>query len=172
MAVEVRTSGIEGRGTFATTPLAAGDPVLVLTGEEVTLPTVLWRRLRGRLRSVDDLLMLQGHWRYLLPDERSMAVNHSCDPNCGFGTGMMLTALRPIAPGEEITFDYALTAAGTVPWRMSAACLCGTPACRGVIGNVASLPPESYQRYLNAGSVPVHLRIRRRWRVGPWHFGA
>ena len=171
MSVEVRSSGIEGRGTFALQSFAAGDPVLTLTGETVTPAEVVWRLARRQLRSVDDLVMLSDHWRYLLPDHRSLAVNHSCDPNCGFGQGLQLRALRAIREGEEITFDYALTTRGTVPWRMAARCQCGTPGCRGVIGNVASLPPEAYQRYLAAGSVPPQFRIKRRWRIGPWHIG-
>ena len=54
---------------------------------------------------------------------------------------------------------------------MAARCPCGTKGCRDVIGNVASLPRDRYQPYLAAGSVPPAFRIRRRWRIGPWHFG-
>lgn len=39
-------------------------------------------------------------------------VNHSCDPNCGVRLNESgaydLVARRDIAPGEEITFDYAM----------------------------------------------------------------
>lgn len=33
--------------------------------------------------------------------------NHSCEPNAGFRSSIVLEAIRDIKAGEEITFDYA-----------------------------------------------------------------
>lgn len=61
-------------------------------------------------------------------------VNHSCDPNCGFSGQISLVAMRDINPGEEITYDYAMTdylEDGFV-WE-SMECRCGSVCCRKVI---------------------------------------
>lgn len=56
---------------------------------------------------------------------------HSCAPNGSLDVrGRRLVALRPIAPGDCITFDYAMTEK-----RISHpfTCLCGSANCRGRI---------------------------------------
>jgi hypothetical protein len=43
----------------------------------------------------------------LLAPEHLRYINHSCDPNVFFDTARMeICALRPIAPGDEITFTF------------------------------------------------------------------
>jgi D-alanine-D-alanine ligase-like ATP-grasp enzyme len=55
--------------------------------------------------------------------------NHSCDPNTAF-RGLNVVALRDIAPGEELTLDYA----AFYDERMAPfACQCGAKHCRGVV---------------------------------------
>jgi len=59
-------------------------------------------------------------------------INHSCHPNCEVRIerpDIHLVALRDIAAGEEITFDYALIYEET--WQME--CRCGEPSCRRVV---------------------------------------
>ncbi|MGZ6038822.1 MAG: SET domain-containing protein-lysine N-methyltransferase [Phenylobacterium sp.] len=59
-------------------------------------------------------------------------VSHSCDPNCRIQPqGRILVALRPIAAGEPITFDYLTTESRFArPFQ----CQCGAPNCRRRIG--------------------------------------
>lgn len=58
-------------------------------------------------------------------------INHSCDANCGQLDSVTLVAMRDIAAGEQLTFDYAMssTAPGLVVDAFD--CLCGTKTCRG-----------------------------------------
>jgi D-alanine-D-alanine ligase len=56
-------------------------------------------------------------------------INHSCDPNA-WVDGLNLTARREIAPGEQITMDYATFCNESLD---EFACTCGSPDCRGVI---------------------------------------
>jgi len=84
-------------------------------------------------------------------------VNHSCDPNTGLwqeGGHTYLMSLRPIAAGEELFFDYS-TSMVDEPWDMQ--CLCGTAACRGVIGNFLDMPQGVRDRYARAGVLPEHV---------------
>ncbi len=55
--------------------------------------------------------------------------NHSCEPNTGF-QGLNVVALGPIAPGTELTIDYAeLLNEEAEPFE----CRCGATSCRGLV---------------------------------------
>jgi SET domain-containing protein len=76
----------------------------------------------------------------LEPEAPFCYLNHSCRPNCEL-TGRTtwddeaaairhqtwLMALAEIAPGDELTIDYAWPATSAIP------CLCGNSDCRGWI---------------------------------------
>jgi SET domain-containing protein len=71
--------------------------------------------------------------------------NHSCDPNAGVrisGTAAELRSIRDIVPGEEIAFDYSTTL-GEGDFTMP--CRCGSPACRGLIGDGRDLPQPVWE---------------------------
>lgn len=64
-------------------------------------------------------------------------VSHSCGPNCAAvplrSRGRLriaLYTLREVAPGEELTFDYACVSESEREFR-EAICLCGSVGCRG-----------------------------------------
>lgn len=61
--------------------------------------------------------------------EQWKPLNHSCDPNTWL-TGLDLVARRTIAPGEQITIDYATFCNETME---TFPCTCGAPTCRGLI---------------------------------------
>lgn len=65
-------------------------------------------------------------------------LNHACEPNCEvfmwendegevLEPRLFLGTIRPVAPGEELTIDYAWPADSAIP------CGCGLPSCRGWI---------------------------------------
>ncbi len=51
--------------------------------------------------------------------------------------------MRPIANGEQITWDYAMTENND--WFMI--CRCGSPRCRKMITGYRNLPPELREAY-------------------------
>lgn len=61
-------------------------------------------------------------------------INHSCDPNTGIRDndhgGFDFIALREIAPGEELTWDYETSEYISIAVPR---CLCGSANCRKVI---------------------------------------
>ncbi len=121
--LEVRPSGAKGRGVFALEPIQHGQHIIALEGR--LLPTA---------DLTDDLLALQvDHDLWLCSDGSSLddMINHSCDPNAGFLDGQpVLHALRDIAAGEEICWDYS-TSISEPGWTLD--CCCGSPRCRGVV---------------------------------------
>jgi D-alanine-D-alanine ligase len=56
-------------------------------------------------------------------------INHSCDPSAWL-EGLDVIARRDLAPGDEITLDYATFC--TEPLR-AFPCACGAEECRGVV---------------------------------------
>lgn len=89
----------------------------------------------------DDLI-----FAFISPDEIGEidCFNHSCAPNAGFNGHIELVAMRDIAAGEEVTFDYA-TCLTTGFGDMD--CLCGTSNCRGRVTGEDWKLPELQQRY-------------------------
>jgi hypothetical protein len=68
-------------------------------------------------------------------------LNHSCDPNTWF-CGDVLMTRRPVASGEELTYDYATGATG-----FTLACHCETYRCRQLVAGDDWQIPQLQQRY-------------------------
>lgn len=54
-------------------------------------------------------------------------VNHSCEPNTGFGGNVVVVAMRDIEKNEELTIDYAMFEDSP---DFSLECTCNKPNCR------------------------------------------
>jgi hypothetical protein len=74
-------------------------------------------------------------WRFM---------NHSCEPNTRIER-RRVWAIRTIAPGEELTFNY-----NTTEWDMAVPfeCRCGSARCGGVIQGFRHLSPGARARLL------------------------
>ena len=144
-----------GRGLFATHSVQPGQPILVFTGP------VLDHKKIAALGGDSGYTLQIGPEEYLdtLPPARY--ANHSCDPNAGIVNDRVLIALRAIAAGEEVRFDYS-TAMSRDHWTTE--CRCGEPCCRRVILGFHHLPPITQNRYLQLGIVQRFLvdQLRRR----------
>ncbi len=71
---------------------------------------------------------------------------HSCAPNLVFDPmGLEMRATRDIAPGEDLTLDYAVTEDHLA---RQFACACGAPECRGWIMGRRESPTEEGRRVL------------------------
>jgi uncharacterized protein len=137
---EVRASAIDGRGLYATRPLAAGITVATLAGRLVSDEELglLMRDAAASHRYLDTICVDDDTHLILPPGQPVHYGNHSCDPNLWHTGAYTLTTRRDIRPGEELTVDYA-TQTVAPAFRMS--CRCGAPACRKLItGNDWQLP--------------------------------
>jgi hypothetical protein len=124
---------------MATRAIAAGAVICPITGTRTSRPTrwTLQVGVRAHIEA-DPAATLEEQierfpWRFL---------NHSCDPNARIA-GLEVVALRPIEPGEELTFNYNSTEFDMVsPF----ACHCDSSACEGTIRGFAHLPPAEQAR--------------------------
>jgi len=152
--IEVGRSPL-GHGVFATRAFQPGQPILVFNGPVLDYAEVL--SLGG-----EGAYALQiGPGEYMDLTSPGRFANHSCDPNTGILNDRVLIALRPIAAGEEIRFDYSTAMSGD-HWTME--CRCGEPFCRKVILDFHHLPPIAQNRYLQLGIVQRYIvdQVRRR----------
>ena len=143
-----------GLGVFAVRAITPGQRLIEFTGPLIDRTT-----LDAALESVivDGFLQIAED-RYMGPSGAlDDFVNHSCDPNCGLRfleTGIVLTAIRPILPNEEITFDYASTQ-NAYPCRFL--CECGSKSCRVDIGDFDDLPSGLKWKYHELGILAPYL---------------
>ena len=140
--VRVGDAAIEGRGLFSNDPIARGTVVLRLAGKRVNgreMREVIAAGGRYAALQIDDDEHLLMEW-----DDPASRGNHSCDPNLWLDGSLTIAARREIAPGEELTTDYA-TMTDDPGWSMS--CRCGSPGCRGVIRGDDWRLPALQERY-------------------------
>ena len=125
----VRTSAIVGRGLYTPRAIPKGAKIGEFEGEVVGLRE---SRRRAQGRKIVAIVELDRHALDATRSKRGFRfINHSCDPNTFTrftATRAEFYALRPIAPGEELTTDYVESQhEGTLP------CRCGAKRCRGYI---------------------------------------
>lgn len=158
--------GDKGVGTFVKNPVAKGEVVVVTGGRimsnaEVNRPEFAAILHHAFQIDADFNICPMGDE----PEHTDgiFAVNHSCEPTCGVRGQMELVALRDLSPGEEITYDYAMTDAdngGITCQEMK--CLCGTKSCRGTITGSDWQSPELQRKYAGYFSTYMHGLITAR----------
>ena len=145
-----------GFGVFARQPIPAGEIVTIwggriISGDEfdqvppenqhsiVQIEENFYTVTMGELEPVDY-------------------TNHSCNANVGMSGQIVLVAMRPIAAGEEVCFDYAMTDGS--PYD-EFDCACGAPNCRGRVTANDWKRPELWERYAGFFSPYLQRRIDR-----------
>jgi hypothetical protein len=133
----VRSSSIVGRGLFADTAISQGEIVCVKGGHLLTSAEF------AKYRAVANCAELQiADGLFLAPvteaefEHLMMFLNHSCEPNVGIQGQIVFVAMRDIAPGEELTLDYATIDQDSEPM----VCRCGASSCRGLV------TPQDWQK--------------------------
>jgi len=124
-----------GYGLFATRQIRRGE--VVWAGEEGPHHLVTRAHVERTWSQAEQDILYRyaypiGNDVYVMWDKNPAAwapQNHSCDPNTAF-VGLNVVARRDVAPGEELTIDYATFCdVRMVPFD----CQCGSPHCRGRI---------------------------------------
>ena len=139
--IAVRPSGVHGKGVFALRAIAAGQRILEYRGQIITWDEALKRHPHDPAQPehtfyfhVDADCVIDA----LYGGNAARWINHACAPNCESevrGQRVFIRALRDIAAGEELNYDYGLVldARHTAKVKADYACRCGSPACRGTM---------------------------------------
>lgn len=141
---EVRESPIHGKGLFAKQAIAAGEIVAVKGGHILTKQE--WTTLEPQLGAAEIQISEELFIAPIQQEQREggmLYTNHSCDPNIAMQGQIVFVAMRDIAPGEELTHDWATT--DDLDYVME--CKCRGPHCRGVITGKDWLKQELQEKY-------------------------
>lgn len=139
--IQVRRSGVHGKGVFALQDLAEGETLIEYVGEVIS-----WDEAQDRHpHDPND----PNHTFYFHVNEdkvidalhggnSSRWINHSCDPNCEAdeeNERIFIKALRNIKAGEELNYDYGLIIDEPYTKKLLAEypCWCGAKNCRGTL---------------------------------------
>ena len=139
--IQVRRSAVHGKGVYAVQAIAAGDTVLEYVGEIIS-----WEEAQARhphdpanpnhtfYFHIDETRVIDA----LYGGNSSRWINHSCDPNCEADEQngrIFIKALRDIAVGEELNYDYGLIIDERYTKKLKAdyPCWCGATNCRGTL---------------------------------------
>jgi uncharacterized protein len=139
--IQVRRSGVHGKGVYALKTLKKGDKIIEYVGERIT-----WKQaLKRHPSNPDD----PNHTFFFHLDDRCVIdagvggnaarwINHACKPNCEADEEdgrVFIKALHKIEPGEELFYDYGLSIDDRYTAKLKAeyACRCGARKCRGTM---------------------------------------
>ena len=134
------------RAAFAKQNIAAGTRIAVFTGETYLSDTALG------LPSIMRDHAIQVGPREFVFGYKGLAhcLCHSCNPNCGIRNLTEIFAVRDIAKGEQLTWDYRCSENSN--WILEK-CLCGADRCTGTVANFDSLSPDMKSEYLSKSMV-------------------
>lgn len=171
--IAARRSAIHGNGVFATAAIKKGERVVEYKGR---------RRTHEEVDAGDTGDVDSGHtFLFTLNDEYvidanfqgSVAkwINHSCDPNCEAvleeaegddrrKDRVFIEAVRDIAKGEELSYNYGITLAEKHTKRLKEiwACRCGSPACTGTMLQPKSKKKKERQEAEKAEKLRQHAQ--------------
>jgi hypothetical protein len=129
MGLIIRSSAIHAAGCYTTTAIRKGSRVAEYTGPRLLKAEADQAYEASPITYLfglgDGSIVIDGHCM-------AMFINHSCDANCETSEEdgrIWIKAIRKIAPGEEITYDYCLYDGG----EDEAICNCGAKKCRGTM---------------------------------------
>jgi SET domain-containing protein len=139
--IEVRDSGVHGRGVFATAPIAKGTRILEYLGDRVS-----HKAADARYEDHDEN---DNHTFLFIVDKHTVIdaavggndarfINHQCKGNCESVIKyrrVFIDATRDIAAGEELGYDYEIGRDKDDPPNVDEiyACRCGSAQCRGTM---------------------------------------
>jgi hypothetical protein len=153
MGLIIRSSVIHAAGCYTTSPIRKGARVAEYTGPRITKAEADARYEDSPITYLfglgDGSIVIEGHCT-------AMFINHSCDANCETSEEdgrVWIRAIRHIAAGEEITYDYCLYDGGDD----EATCNCGAKKCRGTMYS-----PEEIRRRKAAQKRAARKSVQRK----------
>jgi SET domain-containing protein len=145
MSLLIRASKIHSAGCYTTARIRKGAAIVEYTGARITVAEA---DARYSTRPETYLFGLSDGKHVIDGDGVAAFLNHCCDPNCKpeeVDGRVWIVALRDIAAGEELTYDYNLyDGDGDAP------CFCQARNCRGSMYSAEELQKRKNPRRRNA----------------------
>jgi uncharacterized protein len=125
----IRSSSIHAAGCYTTRSIKKGTRVVEYDGPRFTKAEADERYAD---RDITYLFSTGQNGTVIDGFGTAMFINHSCNPNCesdNIGGRVFIVAIRDIAAGEELTYEYNLHDSD----EEEADCYCRAPKCRGTM---------------------------------------
>lgn len=139
--IRVRRSRVHGHGVFARRRIRKGTRIIEYLGDRVSHKEAD-RRYDSKTTDDNHTFLFIVDRGVVIDATRSgnaaRFINHGCDPNCESvidDRRVFIEALRTIAPGEELNYDYQIGRSKDDPPDVDEvfACRCGAATCRGTM---------------------------------------
>ena len=139
--IQVRKSGVHGRGVYSKTKLKKGEMLIEYVGQVITWKEALRRHPHDPKNPdhtfyfhIDDKHVIDGKF----DSNAARWINHACTPNCEaeeIDGRIFIKTLRTIQPDTELFYDYGLIIDEpyTKKLKKQFECRCGTTNCRGTM---------------------------------------
>jgi hypothetical protein len=139
--IQMRRSDVHGNGVFAVQDLVEGETLIEYKGEVINWKEALRRHPHDPAQPnhtfyfhIDDGRVIDGN----VKGNDARWINHSCEPNCEADEvdgRVYIKALRNIAAGEELNYDYGLIIDEPYTPKLLSEfpCWCGSEECRGTL---------------------------------------
>ena len=134
--VEVRPSGVHGRGVYATQSIPADTRIIEYTGQRTS-----WENAPNDENNPHTFNFGLKNGEVINPEiggNEARWINHCCDPNCEAieeDDRIFIYAMRDIEAGEELFYDYAMELDEPITQELiqEFRCHCGSTRCRGTM---------------------------------------
>jgi len=139
--IQVRKSGVHGKGVFAARDIAKGEVLIEYIGERITWEQALDRHPHDPSQPdhtfyfhIDDGHVIDAN----VGGNAARWINHACTTNCIADEQdgrIFIVAKKAIKKGDELFYDYGLVIDEryTPAVKKRFECRCGTRGCRGTM---------------------------------------
>jgi SET domain-containing protein len=124
-----KRSTLHGFGVFAAEPISKNKRIIDYAGELISNKRSAPREVRYLKEGCIWVFRVNRAWSRDAAVGGNLArfINHSCTPNCWIEVDVKtktiwIRASRPIARGEELTYDYSTVGDHTIPCRCRPGC--------------------------------------------------
>jgi SET domain-containing protein len=139
--IQVKKSGVHGKGVFAARDIAKGETLIEYVGEIISAQ-------EAEDRHPHDLTDPNHTFYFQVDDDKVIDalhggnsarwINHCCSPNCKpevIDGRVFIKAKNDISAGSELNYDYGLIIDAPMTKKLMAQypCWCGSPKCRGTL---------------------------------------
>jgi len=161
--IEVRRSGVHGKGVYAIAPIRKGERIIEYTGKRVPWTVAMDLPARDPDDPYHTFLFSLDNGDVIDAGQGgndARWINHACDPNCETteeDSRIFVYALRRIRPGEELFYDYRIVPAERRSRKLERefGCICRSAKCRGTM-----LEPRKRRSVMPAKARPRRVRAR------------
>ena len=139
--IQVKKSGVHGKGVFAARDIAKGETLIEYVGEIISAQEAEDRHPHDPTDpnhtfyfQVDDDKVIDA----LHGGNSARWINHCCSPNCKpevIDGRVFIKAKKDISAGSELNYDYGLIIDAPMTKQLMAQypCWCGSSKCRGTL---------------------------------------